>query len=125
MGVCIMPVQTVEATGKRQQRPVVKLLNAIPASAIPEGGATLEVKEITWEEACRILETSDIESYIGHEATARVISKMCGKDVPVERREAKFAEGEIALVFALNRRVSGEVTELKPADFRIFKIEVY
>jgi len=104
---------------------VVKVLNAIPANALPEGGATLEAEEITWEEACRILETSDIESYIGHEATARVISGLCGKTVPVERREAKFQQGDVVLVFALNRRVSGEVTNLKPADFRIFRVEVY
>jgi len=72
-----------------------------------------------------VIDTHEVESYIGHQTTAQLISKVCGKDIPVERREAKFQPGDVVLVFALNRRVSGEVVDLKPADFRLFKVVVY
>jgi len=102
----------------------VKLLNAIPASALPSS-CTIGIIETNWVEACALINNAIVESYIGHVSTASLISKMCGKPVDVNRSEAKLYKGDVAIVFALNKRVTGDVSDVKPEDFRILILDIY
>lgn len=60
--------------------------------------------EISKETAANIVRASDIESFIGHQSTAELLSKELGRDVPFRRAELTQCPGQIALVFHLNKR---------------------
>jgi len=109
---------------KVENRMRVKLLNAIPASALPSN-CTISVIETNWAEACVLIANSETESYIGHASTANAITRMCGKQIDVNRGEARLRKGDVAIVFALNRRVTGDMADIKPEDFRILILDVY
>ena len=119
-----MAAQLTIPKEKTEGKIKVKLLNAIPVSALPSN-CTIGVIETNWVEACALINNSVVESYIGHASTASLISKMCGKQIDVNRSEAKLHKGDVAIVFALNRRVSGDVSEVRPEDFRILILDIY
>jgi len=119
-----MMAQVTIPKEKVENRMRVKLLNAIPASALPSN-CTISVIETNWAEACVLIANSETESYIGHVSTAELISKMCGKNIPVNRGEARLHKGDVAIVFALNRRITGDMADVKPEDFRILILDVY
>jgi len=119
-----MTAQVAVPREKVEKKMKVKLLNAIPTSALPSN-CTISVIETNWAEACVLINNSEVESFIGHASTANLISKMCGKQIDVNRAEAKLQGGDVAIVFALNRRVSGDVSDVKPEDFRILILDVY
>lgn len=54
--------------------------------------------------AARYANTGQITSYIGHEATAQLISTILGIDVPVNRVPFEQQVGQEALVFKVNGR---------------------
>jgi len=119
-----MTAQTVVPVERTETKMRVKLLNAIPASALPSN-CTISVIETNWVEACVLINNSVVESYIGHASTANLISKICGKPIDVNRAEAKLRKGDVAIVFALNRRISGDMADVKPEDFRILILDIY
>lgn len=45
-----------------------------------------------------------VESAIGHEATARILSELLGVDCPMNRRQFRQQPGQVALVFRLKQR---------------------
>ena len=56
-------------------------------------------------ESARILINSmDFSSYVGHESTAAIISKVLQKKIGFSRKELKQRVGQIALVFKLKKR---------------------
>jgi len=101
----------------------VKLLNALPLSALTSKSAVLEVREITPEEVRTLLANATFESYIGHAATSRVISQLIGREVPVNRGEARLEAGDVVIVVTLTRRVQGDV-EVSLNDLRFFLVKV-
>jgi hypothetical protein len=67
-----------------------------------------------------------IESYIGHESTARLLSELLSIEVPVNRGEYVPQKGDIAIVVRLKKRLQTpqDVKEVKPEDLE-FHIIVY
>jgi hypothetical protein len=56
-------------------------------------------------ESARILVNAvEFSSYVGHESTASIISKLLHKPVGTSRKELKQKVGQIALVFKLKKR---------------------
>jgi len=67
-----------------------------------------------------------IESYIGHEATARVISDLLGTTVPVNRDMfTPTADKEVALVFRLKKRLEkpSDVENVTPSDIQVLVVQ--
>lgn len=80
--------------------------------------------EISAEEAAGIIKAAvrkgkRVESYVGHPATARIVSELAGVEIPARRAEYTPAEGrgvfsgELALVVRLRRRPA------KPGDYQV------
>jgi hypothetical protein len=59
----------------------------------------------------------NIESYVGHEATARLLTELLGREVPVNRSEYEPRVGDIAVIARLKRRLQA------PADIKDLKLE--
>jgi len=110
----------------QNNKPRLLLLNAIPANAIPAPAALL-IKPIDWEMARWVVNSyakhGVVESYIGHQSTAAVLSKELGIEVPVNRSEARLNVGDRAIVAVLTRRVSGDVQVTKD-DLRLLSVYV-
>jgi len=58
-----------------------------------------------------------IESYIGHPATAQLLSQLLGVDIPVNRGEYSPEVGDVAVIARLRRRLE------KPEDVQSVKLE--
>jgi len=99
----------------------IKLLNALPIAALQITPATLVVREIKPEE---VPKNARYESYIGHPATAQLLSQLIGQEIPVNRGEAKLMPGDTILVVVLNKRVQGDVQQISVNDLRFFLVEI-
>ena len=49
---------------------------------------------------------NNVNSYIGHESTAQILTELLEQDVEVNRTEFKHETGQIAIVFKLKKRGS-------------------
>jgi len=105
------------------QKSRLKILNALPIGALSVNEATLVVREVKQEEARQIAQNVTIESYIGHPSTAKALSEILGKEVTVNRSEARLHVGDLLLVAVLTRRVTGD-QEIRPEDLRLFIVEI-
>jgi len=101
---------------------LVKILNALPIGALESPSAVIIVREVKPEEA-RQITSGDIESYIGHSSTARALSEILGREVPVNRGEARLRSGDTLLIAVLTKRVAGD-QEVRPEDLRLFVVEI-
>ena len=70
--------------------------------------------EISLEEARKIARENELDSAIGHESTAKIMSTLLGVEIPVNRQLFVQKVGQIALVFKLNGR---------PAEGKILSVE--
>lgn len=61
-------------------------------------------ERITKEEARQAIKKNGFESAIGHAATARVMSRDLGVEIPVRRIEAKQILGQVAICFKVKGR---------------------
>jgi hypothetical protein len=97
-GECIVSYET------RTKLERLVLLNAM----IPAGGwALIATRPATIDEAKELARAAErIESYIGHEATAEVLSRMLGVHVPVNRGMYVPSAGDVALVVRLRKRLA-------------------
>ena len=67
--------------------------------------ARLKVRTVSTVEARQLLSENRWQSAVGHEATARIVSKVLGVEVPAERRQVRLEEGDRVLVFQLLQRL--------------------
>jgi len=90
-----------------ERLPVLLLNSAI----MPQPG-WYRYTHISPEVAKRVLEEfGRFESFIGYEATARILEKLLALpegSIPVNRRTTKFERGQVAIVFRLTKRLPNE-----------------
>jgi len=59
-----------------------------------------------------IRKASSIESYIGHEATAKLLSTLCSREIPVNRGMYTPKQDDVAIIVRLKKRLE------KPEDVK-------
>ncbi|MHC1577128.1 MAG: STIV orfB116 family protein [Candidatus Methanospirareceae archaeon] len=74
-------------------------------SSLGDTEATVSIRTLSVVEARQLLSENRWESAIGHESTAKVVSKVLGVEVPAERRQVRLEEGDKVLVFQLLQRL--------------------
>lgn len=75
---------------------------------------TYNLEDITLERAKELVHGNELDSAIGHDSTAEIMSSLLEKDIPVNRQLFQQEEGQQALVFKLNGR---------PAEGKILSAE--
>jgi len=86
------------------------LLNAIVA---PKEPMFMYYEPVDVEIAKEILrKATNIESYIGHESTAQLLTQLSGRAISFNRAQYMPRRNDIALIVRLNMRPSGDVKEL-------------
>jgi len=85
------------------------IANALSINMLPRD-AVVMIRDLTAEQARKLVaklieEGVAIESAVGHEATAKLASKILGVEVPVNRREVKLDRETAILVIAVAERL--------------------
>lgn len=66
---------------------------------------TYKLSSITLEQAQKLVNENDFDSYIGHQATSEILSIVLGTEVPMNRQQFKQEIGQKAIIFKLNSRL--------------------
>lgn len=107
----------------------LKILNAFSINMLPELEGkkkhTVTFEPITISEAKSAIKKSDIESYIGHEDTATILSDLLEKEIPFHRGFAKLGFGDTALIAQFGERLPEGTKKLpKGAKLNFFKVSL-
>jgi len=88
---------------------------------------TLKTKPISLDEAKRIVNGKEIMSFIGHEATAQLLTTLLSVGVPVNRAMYDPRPGDIAIVVKLKKRLEkpDDVKNVKPEDLEFILVEYH
>ena len=104
----------------------IVLLNAlVPVSNKP--AITISVP-INIEEAKEIIrKAKNVESYIGHEATARLLSEIFGVDIPMSRAMYTPQDKDLAIIVRLKKRLEKpeDVKTVTPNDIELLLVRYY
>jgi len=74
-----------------------------------------KLSSITLEQAQKLVNENDFDSYIGHQATSEILSILLGTEVPMNRQQFKQEIGQKAIIFKLNSRLQeGQVLTTIP-----------
>ena len=105
--------------------------NAFSLSMLIDSIAVVGVKEVNIYELQRLIATArergvEIDSAIGHPATAKVLSKILGLEIPVNRKMIKLDKDIILVVFQLLQRLPPKAElseeELAKIPFKLFLV---
>jgi len=103
----------------------VILLNAlVTSSKIP---LVIVTKPINTIEVKELVKDKEIVSFIGHEATASLLTQILSTNVPFNRATYDPKPGDIAIVVRLKKRLEtpGDVKNVKPEDVEFILVEYY
>lgn len=78
---------------------------AILNTPILTGEGNYKLSNITLEQAQKLVNENDFDSYIGHQATSEILSILLGTEVPMNRQQFKQEIGQKAIIFKLNSRL--------------------
>lgn len=78
---------------------------AILNTPILTGEGNYKLSNLTLEQAQKLVNENDFDSYIGHQATSEILSILLGTEVPMNRQQFKQEVGQKAIIFKLNSRL--------------------
>ena len=77
---------------------------AILNTSILTNTGTYELKDISLQEAQRLVQENEILSAVGHQSTAEILTTLLDTEIPMNRIQFAQETGQRALVFKLNGR---------------------
>ena len=77
---------------------------AILNTSILTNSGDFELKDITLHEAIDLVNNNELDSAIGHQSTAEILTTLLGVEIPMNRQMFKQEPGQQALVFKLLSR---------------------
>lgn len=83
---------------------ISKMPLALLNTSILTAEGTYTLRDITTDEARELVASSELDSAIGHVATALVMEQLLGTEIPVHRQVFTQQPGQQALVFKINGR---------------------
>jgi hypothetical protein len=104
------------------------LANAFSLGMLTGKEVLLKIKEVDLETVKSMLKAQPFMSAVGHESTARVLSKLLDIEIPFSRVPIKLQQRDKLIVFQLLTRLEeGRVLseeELKQLQYKFFVVEV-
>jgi len=77
---------------------------AILNTAILTAAGSYNYQPISWHEARGLVRAYEIDSAVGHQSTAEILTTLLGREIPVNRQNFSQQPGQRALVFKLRGR---------------------
>ena len=100
--------------------------NAFSLSMLTSFPANLRVREVSVEDVKRLLRENSFTSAVGHQATADVLTRLLGTQIPFNRVQIQLNEGDVLVVFQLLTRLEeGKVLteqELSKLQFKFLLV---
>jgi hypothetical protein len=121
-GECVYGEDTLEW----MRLPRVVLLNAVVTRS--DRPAIIVSKPVSLEEVRELVgNASEVVSYIGHEATAKLLSTLLGVEVPVSRAMYVPQRSDVAVVVRLKKRLEKpeDVKNVRPEDIEFLTVNYY
>lgn len=107
---------------------MIKIANAFSINMINQFPCNVHFQEINKESAVELIRSnnSEIDSYIGHEDTAKVLSNELNISIPVKRQSLLLAKNEPLLVAQLigGRLPEGSIKLPENFKFKYFLVEI-
>lgn len=104
------------------------LANAFSLNMIEGSEAVVHVSKISAEQAKQLIKDREIESYVGHEATAQLLSLLLGIDVPLNRGNLKVYDGDLIVLTLASRLPEGTVIksieDIKNINYQLYYVAV-
>jgi len=103
----------------------IVLLNAlVTSSKIP---LTLKTKPASLEEVKTLVANKEIQSFIGHEATAQLLTSLLSTNISVNRGMYEPKPGDVAVVTRLKKRLEKpeDVKTVTPNDVEFILVEYH
>ena len=106
------------------ERKIVFLNALITSSKIP---MTLKTKPVTLDEVRKIVGDKEIQSFIGHEATANLLSSLLNINVPMNRSMYDPKPNDVAVIVRLKKRLEKpeDVKNITENDIEFILVEYY
>jgi len=79
--------------------------NAFSLSMLTNLPANIRVREVSLEDVKEFLKENSFISAVGHQATADVMSRLLGIQIPFNRIQVTLKEGDVLIVFQLMTRL--------------------
>ena len=100
--------------------------NAFSLSMLTNLPANIRVREVSLEDVKEFLKENSFISAVGHQATADVMSRLLGIQIPFNRIQVTLKEGDVLIVFQLMTRLEeGKVLseqELSQLQFKFLVV---
>ena len=106
------------------------ILNSATLPLKPGKEYLIKAKEISIEEAKRMLQSEQFVSAVGHQSTAEALSNIFGINIPFSRVQIFLGDGDKLISIILKKRleegkVLKTVEELEQIGYSIWYFEVY
>ena len=82
----------------------VYLVNTFSLNMLQKKSGTVKTKPVELQEVKELLKEHTAISYISHQSTAQVLSRLLGQEVKANRQNLILEDGDRLLVFQLNVR---------------------
>jgi len=106
------------------ERKIVFLNALITSSKIP---MTLKTRPVSLDIVRELIKEKEIESYIGHEATANLLTNLLNINVPMNRSMYDPKVDDVAIVVRLKKRLEKpeDVKNVSPNDIEFILVEYH
>ncbi len=106
------------------ERKIIFLNALITSSRMP---MTLKTKPVSLNMVKEIIKDKEIESYIGHEATANLLSSLLNINVPTNRSMYDPKPNDVAVIIRLKKRLEKpeDVKNVSPNDIEFILVEYH
>jgi hypothetical protein len=103
----------------------IVFLNALITSS--KTPLTLKTRPVSFEEVKEVVRDREIISFIGHEATAKLLSQLLSVEIPTSRAMYDPKPGDVAVVIRLKKRLEKpeDVKNVKPEDLEFILVEYH
>jgi len=96
------------------------LLNALPLNAIQSECSTILCRKIQLSEVVELIMNYDVENYIRHESTVKLLAKLSGKDLKPSSELYKHEDRDILVIITLKRPIRGQEVEVTEEDLEAY-----
>ncbi len=103
---------------------VIYIVNTLTPSMFEGEGVQIQLRRVSLEEAREIVRSDEVVSFIGHEATARVLTTLLGVEIPFRRAELHVNRGRL-LIFGLAKRLPEGMVLRTPEEINTVGYNLY
>jgi hypothetical protein len=113
-------VSYIYGDGMSQKKRLV-LLNALPLNAIQSDFFVITCKKVPLSVVVELIKSSDnVDNYIRHESTVKLLSRLSGKELKPSSGLYKHEDFDVLEIVTLKRPIRGQEVEVTEEDLEAY-----